>query len=280
MLRTFFSRTKFWVYTLVSLLCLFITLVIGCSGSQIFPQYAANPIAQRDTLVQVSTIEALLNGVYDGVLPIGELRRYGDFGLGTFEGLDGEMVGFDGNFYQVKADGIAYSVSDSMKTPFACVTFFDTDHKEKLPAGINFEQLQEYLDKLLPSVNIFHAIRIDGTFSYMKTRSVPGQEKPYPPLVEVTSNQPVFEFNDVEGTIIGFRCPSYVSELNVTGYHLHFLTRNKNAGGHVLEFRIGEAVAFLDYTSDFLMLLPGKDSDFYRLKSIPNRQEEVEKVEK
>lgn len=190
------------------------------------------------------------------------------------------MVGFDGNFYQVKADGIAYPVSDPTETPFACVTFFDIDLEEDLPEDINYEQLQEFLDGILPTGNIFYAIRIEGTFSYMKTRSVPAQEKPYPPLVEVTKSQPVFEFNNVEGTIAGFRCPAYVSGINVTGYHLHFLTKSKDTGGHVLDFKVGEAVASLDYTSEFLMILPGKDSDFYRINLAQDKQEELEKVEK
>ena len=90
-------------------------------------------------------------------------------------------------------------------------------------------------------------------------------EKPYPPLVEVTKNQPVFEFNDVEGTIVGFRCPAYVQGVNVPGYHLHFLTKEGDGGGHVLEFKVEEATAYVDYTSAFLMILPGEGSDFYAI---------------
>ena len=132
----------------------------------------------------------------------------------------------------------------------------------------------------MPTGNIFYAIKIEGTFSYIKTRSVPAQEKPYPPLVEVTQNQPIFEFNDVEGTIVGFRCPAYVAGINVPGYHLHFLTKSKDSGGHVLEFEIVEAVASIDYTSEFLMILPGDDSDFYEVDLTQDKQKELEKVEK
>jgi len=114
----------------------------------------------------------------------------------------------------------------------------------------------------------------------MKTRSVPGQQKPYPPLVEVTKNQPTFEFTDVDGIIVGFRCPAYVAAVNVPGYHLHFLTNDKSAGGHVLEFQVKEAVAYVDYTSEFLMILPGSDSDFYKIDLTQEKQEELEQVEK
>jgi acetolactate decarboxylase len=101
---------------------------------------------------------------------------------------------------------------------------------------MNYTQFQDYLEGAIKEQNIFHAVKMEGTFSYVKTRSVPGQEKPYPPLVEVTANQPTFEFHDIEGTIAGFYCPDYVEGLNVPGYHLHFITEDRTAGGHVLGF--------------------------------------------
>ncbi|OGO00747.1 MAG: alpha-acetolactate decarboxylase [Chloroflexi bacterium RBG_13_52_12] len=231
-------------------------------------------------MVQISTIDAILNGIYDGVVNFETLKKYGDFGIGTFKGLDGEMIAFDGKYYQIKADGVAYPVLDSMETPFASVTFFSADKEEELPEGIDYAQLQEYLDGNLPTDNIFYAVRIEGTFSYMKTRSVPGQEKPYPPLVEVTAHQPVFEFSDVEGTIAGFRSPAYVAGVNVPGYHLHFLTSRGDAGGHILDFKVNQAVVTIDYTSDFLMILPGEESDFYHIDLSQDKQEELEKAEK
>jgi acetolactate decarboxylase len=275
-----FSRWKAKLGIAVSFLCLLVVTVAGCSSKAAAPEYAPNPLTQREILFQVSTIDALLNGVYEGVETYGKVLQYGDFGIGTFEGLDGEMIGFDGNFYQVKADGIAYPVSSSMKTPFACVTFFDIDHEERLSPGMDYVQLQQFIDDTLPTRNIFYAIKIEGAFSYMKTRSVPRQERPYPPLVDVTANQPVFEFHDVKGTMVGFRCPDYVSGINVPGYHLHFLTESRDAGGHVLEFRVEEAVAFVDDTPEFLMALPGEDSDFYKIDLAHEKQGELEQVEK
>jgi len=275
-----FLKPRIYLQVIICLLCLLLTPAIGCLANTTSSEYADNPIAQRETLVQISTIDALLNGVYDGVVTFGTLKEYGDFGIGTFEGLDGEMIGFGGNFYQIKADGKAYPVSDSVETPFASVTFFDADCEEPIPEGMDYSQLEEFLDGILPTSNIFYAIKIEGTFSYMKTRSVPGQKKPYPPLAEVTKNQPIFEFSDVVGTIVGFRCPEYVSGVNVPGYHLHFLTEGKDAGGHVLEFKTKEAVASVDYTSEFLMILPGEGSDFYTIDLTQDKQEELEEVEK
>jgi len=258
---------------IASLLCLPISILTGCSNS-------TNDLNERETLTQISTIGALINGAYDGVIDVKTLKNYGDFGIGTFEGLDGEMLGFDGKFYQVKADGVAYPVTDSMLTPLASVTFFDVDYKETLPQGMDYEQLPDFMEDLLPTKNIFYALRIDGEFSYIKTRSVPAQEKPYPPLVEVTEDQPEFEFNDVEGVLVGFICPDYVGGVNVPGYHLHFMTSDSLSGGHVLEFTIKQAVISVDYTSEFLMILPGEESDFYKLDLTGDSQDEIDKVEK
>jgi acetolactate decarboxylase len=103
----------------------------GCSRSH----------QDRDTLFQVSAINALLAGVYDGDVTFEELSEHGDFGLGTFQSLDGEMVELDGSFYQVKTDGVAYPVDNAMTTPFAEVTFFEADRSERLDKCENYAQL-------------------------------------------------------------------------------------------------------------------------------------------
>jgi acetolactate decarboxylase len=59
----------------------------------------------EDIHYQVSTIDALLQGSYDGVMRYDDVKRQGDFGIATFDGLDGEMVAVDGEFFQVMADG-------------------------------------------------------------------------------------------------------------------------------------------------------------------------------
>ncbi len=46
-------------------------LSAGCSA----PDYAANPISGRETLTQISTFDAVLVGVFDGVTTVGDLRK-------------------------------------------------------------------------------------------------------------------------------------------------------------------------------------------------------------
>jgi acetolactate decarboxylase len=234
---------------------------------------------KKDVLFQTSTIDALLKGVYDGEMTFEKLKRHGDFGIGTFNSLDGEMIGLEGKFYQVKADGRAYLVDDSTKTPFAEVTFFEPDKSVLLDKAKDYRQLEQYIDKLLPTENIFYAIKIEGTFKYIKTRSVPKQNKPYPPLVEVVKNQPTFEFHNVKGTIVGFKCPGYMEGINVPGYHLHFITGDRKAGGHLLECYLQNVRMELDYTSEFYMTLPESD-EFYKTDLTRKEQKELEKVER
>ena len=189
------------------------------------------------------------------------------------------MIGVNGKFYQIKADGVAYPVKESMKTPFAVVTFFAPDEVIALDDLGSFNQLEEYLDSRLPTKNIFYAIKIEGIFEYIKTRSVPRQSKPYPPLIEVVKNQPIFEFQNVKGTIVGFRCPAYVKGVNVVGYHLHFITADKSSGGHLLDCKLKDQVAKIDETSRFFMVLPAGE-EFKKADLTKDKEEELKRIEK
>jgi acetolactate decarboxylase len=264
MKRQKMKKFRFIIALLALLICIF-----GCS-----PQST-----DRDTIYQVSTINALLDGMYDGQITYGELKKHGDFGIGTFNCVDGEMVAVDGTFYQVKVDGVAYEASNELLTPFAVVTYFEKDIEKPVKGSLNYEQLQQYVDTLVPTDNIFYAIKIDGLFKYIKTRSIPRQEKPYPPLVKVTEKQTTFEFNDIEGTMVGFKSPSYVTGINVAGYHLHFITKDRKAGGHLLECITQSGTIEIDNTLEVLLVLPDNE-EFYTMDLEKNKQQELGKVEK
>ncbi len=246
-----------------------ITLTCGCSFAQ----------KDEEVLFQTSTINALLDEIYDGNMTFGELSRHGDLGLGTFNNLDGEMIGMDGEFYQIKADGVAYPVNDSMKTPFAVVTFFESDETKELDNSVNYDQLKLLLNSMLPTENIFYAFKIEGTFEYIKARSVPGQKKPYSPLVEIVKNQPIFEFHDVKGTLVGSWFPGYMKGINVPGYHFHFITEDKKAGGHLLECQTENIRIQIDYTSNSYLELP-ESEEFYKAELSKENRVALEKVEK
>ena len=208
------------------------------------------------TLFQTSTIDALLEGEYDGDVSFAELEDRGDFGLGTLEALDGEMVALDGGFYQVRSDGLAYTIDRRTKTPFAVVTFFEPNLSRTLATPLDLRTFCARLDHLLGAEASCYAVRVDGHFEYVKTRSVPRQRKPYPPLAEVVKRQPTFESRDVRGSLVGFRFPHYAQGLNVAGYHFHFITADRSKGGHVLEFRLARGELAIDSEADLRLELP------------------------
>jgi acetolactate decarboxylase len=144
---------------------------------------------QKQELFQVSTIDALMQGVYDGNTSLKELSENGDFGIGTFNTLDGELILENGTFYQVKSDGKVYRPSDEIKTPFASVVHFAPEDSIAIN-NLDFLKLKQVIDSLMGSQNYFYAIRLEGNFETVHTRSVPAQVKPYRPLIEVTQKQP------------------------------------------------------------------------------------------
>jgi acetolactate decarboxylase len=231
-------------------------LVASTSASVLGCQSAAPSPKSDDVLYQYSTLSTLMAGVYDGEITFGELKQNGDFGLGTFNALDGEMVEVDHQFYQVKSDGVAYPVADDMKAPFAEVTYFGADQTLQVTEALDCGQLQSYLDSRLPSLNVPYAIKISGVFTQLQTRSVPKQSKPYPPLAEVVKTQSTFDFSNVTGVMVGFRLPSYMAGVGAAGYHLHFLTENRKAGGHVLKCQVQHVTVEIDTTGEYQMVLP------------------------
>ncbi|MFW6259337.1 MAG: acetolactate decarboxylase [Tangfeifania sp.] len=232
---------------------------------------------QEQTVVQVSTIDALMTGVYDGETTLSSLARWGDFGIGTFNSLDGEMLLYKGTFYQVKADGKIYKPAAGIKTPFSTVTFFDPEVNIKLNS-FSYSKLKTTIDTIIASPNFFYAIQVQGSFKYIKTRSVPAQQKPFPPLVEVTANQPEFEKQSVSGTLCGFYCPPFVTGINVPGYHLHFISEDETFGGHVLEFELNEGTLDLDQITNFKLILPGQ-GDFLNTSLDEDLSGDLEDVE-
>ena len=230
-------------------------------------------------LFQTSTIDALLSGSYEGDVSFAELRARGDFGLGTFDALDGEMVGLDGVFYQVKADGRAYEVDERAKTPFAVVTFFEPRKIRQLNAPMDHVAFRSYLDGVVgDDVAACRAVRVDGHFSYVKTRSVPRQHKPYPPLVEVVKHQTTFESHEVRGSLVGFRFPDYLGGLNVAGYHFHFIDEDRSAGGHLLEFQITRGELRIDHESDLNLELPAGVNEAMP-ELAPSEKDELDRIE-
>jgi acetolactate decarboxylase len=208
----------------------------------------------RDILFQISAFNTFSTGKYDGTTSFKELSKHGDFGIGTLNGLNGEMIALNGVFYQIPIDGVPVQINPGALTPYATVTFFDADQILHVN-GLNYSELITYIGQSLPDDQKIYAIKVNGTFENAKTRSVPIQTEPYPTLTEAVSHQVVFELSDVSGTAVGFYFPQSMSGVDFAGYHLHFLTDDFTAGGHLLDCIIRDATVTIDCTSKYALVL-------------------------
>lgn len=233
---------------------------------------------QHSTLFQVSTSSALVEGIYKGAVTIGHLRNHGDFGLGTFEGLDGEMVALDGHFYQVRSDGKAREAADSDLSPFAVVTRFHAGKELVIPTCPSFAFLTEQLDRVRSSENFFYAIRVDGTFDQIHTRAMCKSEEGTP-LAVAAAHQPEFHLRDVSGTMIGFWSPQYLKTIEVPGYHLHFISDDRTAGGHLLECSGHNLTVQIQQVSDLQVALP-ENQEFLRADFTRDTSKELDAAER
>lgn len=199
-------------------------------------------LAPQSAIYQTGAFENLRTGHYDGAFPISRLTKLGNFGLGTFNGLDGEMVMIDGQLCQITGTGDVLRPAMDTSTPFAFVTQFRADESFRV-SNLSPTALQNEIDKRTKGFAGILAIRIDGQFHDLGARSFAPQLKPYKPFAQIVEQQSLLPYSAVEGTFVGFRMPKSVADhsLNVPGYHFHFVTRDRKHGGHVLTYRIIEA---------------------------------------
>lgn len=212
------------------------------------------------TIYQVSTSGALVQGVYSGCVRIGNLLEHGDFGLGTFDGLDGEGILLDGNCWQACSDGKVTKPPADALAPFWVVTRFQSDLQQSLEGISSWSDLIQRLDCIRDNANLFVAIRIRGVFDHIRYRaackSAPGTD-----LVHATSTQATFEREQIAGTLVGFWTPAYARTINVPGYHLHLISDDHQHAGHVLELKAAQLTVELQRESQLQLVLP-ETTDF------------------
>jgi acetolactate decarboxylase len=213
-------------------------------------------------LYQTSTIAALLAGVYDGEITVQQLIDHGDFGLGTFNHLDGEMVVLDGICYHLRDDGSVTTAAGTEKTPYAAVMHFHGNRHFHVDQPSTMTSITSQIDRLTGSPNLPLGVRIDGTFSTLRTRTIGQQRKPYPPLVEAAARETVNSLDNTVGTIAGFRTPQFEEAIAVAGYHLHYVDDDRLHGGHVLDLVLTAGRVSTAPISELRLVLP--DTPEYR----------------
>lgn len=235
-----------------------IAIVVAVLGTALYSAWnlhSETSQVEEGVLFQIAPFNTFSEGNYDGNLTFAELAKQGDFGIGTLNGLDGEMIAIDGKFYQIPSDGKPRQISPNEKTPYATVTFFHTDQTAQV-TGLNYSQLFAYLDTILPSEKAIYAIKVHGTFEYALTRSPQMQMQPYPNITEALKTQSIFTLNDVNATAVGFWFPLSMSGPDYAGYHLHLITDDTSAGGHLLDCIIKDAVVEIDQIDTYKLVIP------------------------
>ena len=249
------------------------------AGIGVSPAYAAQ--SDRESIAQVALLQSLSQGYFGGTVTAGELRTLGDTGIGTFEGLNGEMIVLDGKVYQALGDGRVIVAPDKTIIPYATVTFFDKDIAVKLEDIKDKVALEKVLNDAVQQhgANSFYMVKFPAEFSSILFRSEYGSQEPYPTLVEaLKGKQTEFTEQNIKGTLVGLYCPSYMGELNSVGWHFHFLSDDKKKGGHILELSLKSATAYLDQTDKFTMILHD-DKKFHDLNLAKDMTNDIRSAE-
>jgi acetolactate decarboxylase len=234
------------------------------------------------SMYQVSTLQALAMGYTRTVITVGELLKHGDTGLGTFEGVDGEMIVSDGKCYRALEDGTAVEAPDEMGVPFCAVSRLIGSRCFVLENVNDIEELKSILTVRIEEgfgLNSMHIVRIDGIFRRVSARSESGYHTHHVELKDILKdNQKDFFFDDAEGTLVCVYFPDYMDGINAPGWHLHFLSADRTRGGHVFDIDLIRGEVKLDKISRLEIQLPFSPAfDTYSLKEA--NQDDIKQVE-
>lgn len=214
----------------------------------------------------MNPIPALSAGVAGGNYPIGLLRTKGDFGLGAYEAMNGELVILDGVFYRAKYDGTVEIADDTLRVPFASVVFFAADSVYPVQGQKTMVELGAYIDSILPTPNYFYAIKVTGTFKNVVTRVIPTLSEPYPPPLSV--GQKLFYRDTDEATLVILRSPKFTPNSNQGGSHFHYIANDKAFGGHAVNFTLVTGTLELQEIKNYALNFP--DNALFRNVNLGN----------
>jgi alpha-acetolactate decarboxylase len=216
----------------------------------------ADDAATDHVAFQAGTLNALMDGHFEGDATIAEVLDHGDLGIGTVDGLAGELVIIDGDPYLIDGDGVVSKVPPATRTPFAVVCRFSPRASIDVSGPLALHEMHDLVCNLSADPMSVLALRVDGTFNGLRLRSVRAQKPPYPSLTEVAEHQTEWNIASSTGTVVGFRFPDYAAGLDVPGFHLHFISDNRAVGGHVLDLTVSKATASIDGGDELHVELP------------------------
>ncbi|QBQ43046.1 acetolactate decarboxylase [Sphingobacterium psychroaquaticum] len=232
-----------------------------------------------NVLYNYGVIDAFIGGLYKGTLPVRDLKLKGDFGIGAPDMLNGELTMLDGKAYQTKATGKTVVLPDDHKTAFSSVTFFKADTTFYIDTNMEQEAVLDAILKKLSIKNAMYAIRVTGTFSTIKTRAFPPvKEEPFPVLSSILERQQFFVHQNTTGTLIGYHLPEYLNGITASGFHLHFLSTDKQQGGHILHFIGKNLKVEIAKLKSFELEVP-RDTEFQNFQFRKKQNDDLKRVE-
>lgn len=208
---------------------------------------------------QFYSLHTVKNKMFDGNVPLEDLLKYGDFGIGTFNNINGELIAVNGEIYRTKADGGAERVLDlSEKTPYSIMAEFKPQIEIEVK-NMGLEEVQAKLDTVLDNKSTIYAVALNGQFQWIRTRAPQPSYPPYKSLADIIADQPSSTFNNIGGDIVGFYTPEFLGALGVPGYHLHFIDAARQVGGHLQDAHVQSATVQLQALTEISIHNPGGD---------------------
>ncbi len=226
---------------------------------------------------QFSFVDALVAGLLDGAFPASTVASAGTLGVGCGDALDGELVLIDGSLFV--CNGEVTPVLSDAQLPFAEVALFEPTFTVSIDAPHGEKQFEELIESLVPSDNLFYALRFDGSFSRMTVREAVRQQRPYPGLADAVRSQHESTVAATTGTLLGFKGPDVFQGLSVADFHLHYISDDRTFGGHSMDFELLSGTLSIEAYASFTVHLPQVASYLSAELANINADEEIRRAE-
>jgi acetolactate decarboxylase len=224
-------------------------LLTSCREECISDQIDEN----SDAITQYGSKAGFLERSYVGTTTYEEIKKQGDFAIGTFNYVDGEMAAINNNFMRIPASGEVHPASDSLMAPFAVIKHFKVDNSLMINEEKSMNEIWSIVKEAFTDTSKPIAIKVTGSFASVKARSIHKETEPFQSLPEIVANQVIFNLEDVSGSMIGYWFPKYMDGVNFPGFHFHFLNDDLTKGGHLLDCIIKQGEIEIDYADKLVI---------------------------
>ncbi len=212
--------------------------------------------APRDTLYQVSVAHALFAKDYAGEVSLEELLRHGNVGIGASDRLHHAMIVLSGKVYQARQDGTIARPLPTETTPWAAVVRFRTDSQLSIDHPMTIDELEAKIDAGLDNFNIFYALRLETRIPSVTIRAVETAMTSNRGPMRIDEEPESWTHKDIKGALVGLRLPSYVGSMSGIGYHWHFISADREIGGHVVAAELDRGAVDIDHIRTWTVVLP------------------------